>query len=158
MRFRVPSDVRSLLFGSEIASDYLQPHIGGDIALLQGIAKHLLETNAHDMSFIERHTEGFAAFAAQVSQASWSELEQQSGVTQAEMVRVAEQYARAKNVVIGWCMGAGKHDSGNPHPRHRVTTRWLAWTQRNAVRWISHSAWAAIFMAAIRTRREQVEC
>src|SRR5262249_34197878 len=31
--FHIPSDPRSLLFGSEIASLYVQPHIGGDIAM-----------------------------------------------------------------------------------------------------------------------------
>ena len=34
VNFRVPSDVRSLLFGTKVASLYVQPHIGGDIALL----------------------------------------------------------------------------------------------------------------------------
>src|SRR5262249_31204348 len=44
VNFRVPSDVWSLLFGTKIASLYIQPHIGGDIALLTGIAKILLES------------------------------------------------------------------------------------------------------------------
>ncbi|MEZ6044422.1 MAG: molybdopterin-dependent oxidoreductase [Planctomycetaceae bacterium] len=43
VNFRVPSDVRSMLFGSDIASTYIQPHIGGDMALLAGIAKNVLE-------------------------------------------------------------------------------------------------------------------
>ena len=34
VRFRVPSDVRSMLFGTSIADSYVQPHIGGDVALL----------------------------------------------------------------------------------------------------------------------------
>ncbi len=42
VNFSVPSDVRSLLFGSKIASLYVQPHIGGDIALLTGVAKVVL--------------------------------------------------------------------------------------------------------------------
>src|SRR3990172_4908305 len=33
VRFSVPSDVKSLFFGSNIASLYVQPHIGGDLAL-----------------------------------------------------------------------------------------------------------------------------
>ncbi|MFM6181219.1 MAG: hypothetical protein ACKPA8_06855, partial [Dolichospermum sp.] len=61
--FRVPSDVRSLLFGTDIASMYVQPHVGGDLALLTGIAKQVLELQSQDTSFIERHTEGFAEFA-----------------------------------------------------------------------------------------------
>ncbi len=48
MNFNVPSDVRSLLFGSKIASDYVQPHIGGDLALITGIAKDVLERHAQD--------------------------------------------------------------------------------------------------------------
>ncbi|MFM7868516.1 MAG: molybdopterin-dependent oxidoreductase, partial [Planctomycetaceae bacterium] len=57
--FRVPSDVRSLLFGSEIASDYVQPHVGGDLALLSGIAKEVLSRRAQDTRFIAEHTNGF---------------------------------------------------------------------------------------------------
>src|SRR6478609_4693689 len=41
VRFNVPSDVRSLLFGSRIATHYVQPHIGGDLAMLTGIAKRI---------------------------------------------------------------------------------------------------------------------
>src|SRR5262249_52977278 len=41
--FRVPSDWRSLLFGSQIASLYVQPHIAGDMALFTGVAKLLLD-------------------------------------------------------------------------------------------------------------------
>ncbi|MFN9789441.1 MAG: molybdopterin-dependent oxidoreductase, partial [Pirellulaceae bacterium] len=36
VRFKVPSDPWSLLFGTKIASHYVQPHIGGDLALLTG--------------------------------------------------------------------------------------------------------------------------
>src|SRR5688572_11256066 len=36
VNFSVPSDVLSLFFGTKIASLYVQPHIGGDLALLTG--------------------------------------------------------------------------------------------------------------------------
>src|SRR5947209_13160088 len=48
VNFSVPSDLWSLLFGSKIASLYVQPHIGGDIALLSGVAKAVLERGAAD--------------------------------------------------------------------------------------------------------------
>ncbi len=41
VNFAVPSDVRSLLFGTPIASRYVQPHIGGDLAMLTGVAKRI---------------------------------------------------------------------------------------------------------------------
>src|SRR5262245_34490687 len=40
--FSVPSDLWSLLFGTRIASLYVQPHVGGDVALLYGMSKRLL--------------------------------------------------------------------------------------------------------------------
>jgi hypothetical protein len=43
VNFRVPSDVRSLLFGSRTSDLYVQPHIGGDLALLTGLAKRVVE-------------------------------------------------------------------------------------------------------------------
>jgi anaerobic selenocysteine-containing dehydrogenase len=63
--FSVPSDIRSLLFGSEIASSYLQSHISGDIALFKGFAKSLLEleksdTEVRDKNFITNHTKNFS--------------------------------------------------------------------------------------------------
>ena len=39
VNFRVPSNPWSLLFGTQIATLYVQPHIGGDLALLTGVAK-----------------------------------------------------------------------------------------------------------------------
>ncbi len=39
--FNIPSRPLSLVLGSKIASRYLQPHIGGDLALLWGLAKHV---------------------------------------------------------------------------------------------------------------------
>ncbi len=112
VNFRVPSDVRSLFFGSKIASDYVQPHIGGDLALLMGVAKILLDKNAEDKKFIEQHTENFSEFARQVKQTRWEDIQKQSGVDRETIEQIAEQYLSAKNVVIGWCMGITHHLHG----------------------------------------------
>jgi molybdopterin-dependent oxidoreductase alpha subunit len=112
VNFSVPSDVRSLLFGSEIASLYLQPHIGGDIPLLLGIAKILLERGAIERGFIEQATDGFAEFASHLASLPLDMLEQESGVTRAEMAEAASIYAAAKNAVFGWTMGITHHRHG----------------------------------------------
>src|SRR5262249_39272830 len=85
VNFSVPSDVRSLLFGSKIASQYLQPHIGGDIALLLGIAKIVVEKNQVDRSFVDQATEGFGEFVEHLKSTSLDELASASGVSRAEM-------------------------------------------------------------------------
>ncbi|MBX3436652.1 MAG: FdhF/YdeP family oxidoreductase [Planctomycetaceae bacterium] len=112
VNFRVPSDVRSLLFGTEMASLYVQPHIGGDIALLTGVAKEVLARGAHDERFIANSTNGFADFAQQVEQTSWSEIERDSGVSRDVIVRIADLYVGSQNAVIGWAMGITHHLHG----------------------------------------------
>jgi molybdopterin-dependent oxidoreductase alpha subunit len=112
VNFSVPSNVRSLLFGSEIASLYVQPHIGGDIALLTGVARLLLERNQIDEPFIDQSTEGFAEFATRARAVPWEDIERQSGVGRGEIERMAELYAAARNVVFGWTMGITQHEHG----------------------------------------------
>jgi molybdopterin-dependent oxidoreductase alpha subunit len=112
VNFRVPSDVRSLLFGSRIASLYVQPHIGGDIALFLGVAKLLIERNQIDPGFISRATEGFDEFRRQVESTDWTSIEEASGVGRSDIEQIANRYAVAKNAVFGWTMGITHHTHG----------------------------------------------
>jgi molybdopterin-dependent oxidoreductase alpha subunit len=112
VNFRVPSDPWSLVFGTKIASLYVQPHIGGDLALLTGVAKHVLERGAEDGTFIENYTEDFDVFKRQVEATTWTEIEQSSGVSRETIAQLAEMYSTAKNAVIGWTMGITHHLHG----------------------------------------------
>ena len=112
VNFSVPSDLRSLLFGSKIASLYVQPHIGGDIALLTGVAKFVLEKNALDERFLSEATEGFEAYRTYVLGASWETIEQGSGVDRATIAKIAEMYIKAPSAVFGWTMGITHHEHG----------------------------------------------
>jgi molybdopterin-dependent oxidoreductase alpha subunit len=112
VNFRVPSDLRSLLFGTKIASLYVQPHIGGDIALLTGVAKAVLQRNAADAAFIAQATEGYADYERQVRSASWEAIVNGSGVERDRIEQIADLYARAKSAVFGWTMGITHHEHG----------------------------------------------
>ncbi len=74
VRFGVPSDWRSLLFGSSIASQYVQPHIGGDLAMLTGVAKRIVEMNAQDERFLLDHCLGWAELRARLASVTWDEI------------------------------------------------------------------------------------
>ena len=117
VRFNVPSDWRSLLFGSEIASQYLQPQIGGDIALLTGLAKLVLERGGHDREFIAGQTTGFEEFAARVSATEWPEIEAEAGVSRAEIEELARRFLSAQRVVLAWTMGITHHRHGTDNVR-----------------------------------------
>jgi molybdopterin-dependent oxidoreductase alpha subunit len=100
VNFRVPSDPRSMLFGSEIASLYVQPDIGGDLALLTGIAKRIVELGATDETFLRESCLGWPELESRLRSLDWSDICQRSGVTKADIDKIAERYARAKNAVF----------------------------------------------------------
>ncbi len=115
--FHVPSDPLSLMFGSEIASSYLQPNIGGDVALASGIAKTLFELsdtqpNVLHREFIESATLNFESYERFIREMTWEEIETQSGLKQNEIRETALQYAKADNVVFAWAMGLTHHAHG----------------------------------------------
>jgi molybdopterin-dependent oxidoreductase alpha subunit len=112
VRFSVPSDVRSLLFGSEIASQYVQPHIGGDLALLTGIAKRIVEISEYDKRFLDDHCQGWPELKTHLERLSWDEIIAKSGVARDEINAVADRYAAARNAVFSWTMGITHHAHG----------------------------------------------
>jgi molybdopterin-dependent oxidoreductase alpha subunit len=113
VRFRVPSDWKSMLLGdNKIATDYVQPNIGGDIALFQGIAKELIENENIDKQFIEKHTNGFEIFAHEIRKTPWDNITLSSGVNRPQIKRLAKLYKDAKNVVFTWSMGITQHVHG----------------------------------------------
>lgn len=125
VNFSVPSDLRSLFFGTEIASLYIRPHIGGDIALFTGLAKVLLERGLVDAEFIAAHTEGFDAYAEQVWHTGWDTIEQGSGVERATIERMADMYASSRRTIFGWCMGITHHEHGVQNVHAIVNTALL---------------------------------
>jgi molybdopterin-dependent oxidoreductase alpha subunit len=112
VNFGSPGDVRSLLFGSEIASLYVQPHIGGDLALLTGVAKRIDEMGAIDAPFLEQHCTGWPELANRLRSVPWEEICAKSGVSRDEITAIAEVYAGSRNVVFAWTMGITHHTHG----------------------------------------------
>jgi molybdopterin-dependent oxidoreductase alpha subunit len=107
--------------GTAISSHYYQVLVGGDLAALTGICKHLLDAEAADPGkvldrrFIDEHTDGFDAFAAQANAADWPTIERESGLSRDQLHEAAEVYRAAKNVIACWAMGLTQH-------KHAVAT------------------------------------
>jgi molybdopterin-dependent oxidoreductase alpha subunit len=110
--FRIPSDPRSLLFGSKIATKTVQPHTGGDLALLTGIAKSLLLSGDADLAFLARHTTGTQAFLDSLEAIEWKDIEAQSGLTRDVVEGLAADYVSSKNTIFAWAMGVTHHLHG----------------------------------------------
>ncbi len=112
VKFRIPSDMRSLFFGTKIASHYVQPHIGGDLALLWGIAKRVDELGAIDQRFLESYCNGSDAWLAALRSMSWEEIYAKSGIDANQIDELARLYAASERTVFSWTMGITHHTHG----------------------------------------------
>ncbi|MQB44718.1 FdhF/YdeP family oxidoreductase [Rhizobium sp. ICMP 5592] len=118
-RFADPqSPVEMGTFSStRIASSYYQVKIGGDAAALKGIMKAVLalaevSPDAIDHAFIAEHTNGFDALTADLKQTEWADIERVSGLTRADLERVADAYVKSKATIIPYGMGITQHAKG----------------------------------------------
>ncbi|HEY0916425.1 MAG TPA: FdhF/YdeP family oxidoreductase [Solimonas sp.] len=116
-RFAHPQSVVEMGTGTStrIASHYYQPRIGGDLAAVTGIIKHLLACDAVDAEFIATHTTGFEQLRQDIAALDWAEVEQSSGLSRSQMEQAAEIYRDAKAVICCWGMGITQH-------KHSVAT------------------------------------
>lgn len=115
-RFKHPQEVfRILGQGTELADLFLQVRINGDVALLKGIMKEVLEEEARrpgevlDRKFIEEKTAGFEDFASGLKEAGWDELVEQSGISREEMRACAQVFIRSDRTIVCWAMGLTQH-------------------------------------------------
>lgn len=123
-RFTDPQNVIEMATYSStpIASTYYQVKAGGDAAALKGIAKALLQLdetqgNAVDHAFIAEHTEGFAAFAADLAATRWEAIEAESGLARRDLEQVAAAYAKSNATIVTYGMGITQHNKGTANVR-----------------------------------------
>ncbi|KQQ49223.1 CbbBc protein [Pseudomonas sp. Leaf127] len=126
-RFQHPQHPLEMLTNSDKPTNtaYLRPALGGDMALLRGMAKFLLQwereaqaSNSEpvfDHTFLNEHTHGLLDYLAVVDDTPWSVLVEQSGLPMEDIERAARMYAKGKNVIMCWAMGITQH-------RHSVAT------------------------------------
>jgi molybdopterin-dependent oxidoreductase alpha subunit len=112
VRFRLPSDWRSFVFGSNVSDVYLQPHVGGDVALFTALLKGVIEAGGVDRTFVDAHTSGWDALAAAVDAASWDELVERAGVSRADVDRAVALLCAARRGILCWAMGLTQHAHG----------------------------------------------
>ena len=117
MRYWVPSNVESAIFGTKITDRHFPINVGGDVPFLNGVLKHMTENGWVDRSFIEQHTVGFEDAAATVASQSWEELERRSGASRQDMLDLARMLGEARNAVLIWSMGVTQHEFGEDNVR-----------------------------------------
>jgi assimilatory nitrate reductase catalytic subunit len=89
----------------------LKPHT--DIALMNGMARILIDENLIDRAYIDRHTEGFTELSAFL-QKEWpvERAAAVTGLTAEGIAHVARVYGRARAGFLAWTMGVNHSTQG----------------------------------------------
>ena len=113
VRFGLPKSPKSLIIGGdEIASHYLQPHIGSDVGVLKGIAKAVVNSGGIANEFVDQYTEDYEPFLADINRTSWLEIESVTGIPKSDFKLIGKVYQQSKNTVFAWGMGITHHRHG----------------------------------------------
>ncbi|MGC4043663.1 MAG: FdhF/YdeP family oxidoreductase [Armatimonas sp.] len=94
-----------------LAKVFLPVTINGDIALMKGLMKVILEAGAEDREFIDAHTHGFEALKADIDNTSWPEICKGSGLTEAQIREAAQIAIESKATICCWAMGLTQHEN-----------------------------------------------
>ncbi|HEY1608212.1 MAG TPA: FdhF/YdeP family oxidoreductase [Paraburkholderia sp.] len=120
-RFASPQHALDMLSpnGTKISSVFIRPKVGGDFALIKGVAKRVVELDdtmlaaggerVLDVDFIAEHTVGFDAFAADLRAESWATIVAEAGVPHEEILKLADIYVKGRAVISTWGMGLTQH-------------------------------------------------
>jgi molybdopterin-dependent oxidoreductase alpha subunit len=101
--------------GTELADVHLPVRINGDVALIKGLCRAMLEAEKKnpgkvlDRDFIARHTQGIDAFIADIVATSWASIETASGVKAADIRKAAAIAIEANSTICCWAMGLTQH-------------------------------------------------
>jgi oxidoreductase alpha (molybdopterin) subunit len=101
--------------GVPIADLHLPVRVGGDMAVLKGIMKVMLERerespgSVFDNDFISQKTSGFDEFVESIDHVGWDEITYGSGLTRGEITAAAEMIIASPTMVTCWAMGITQH-------------------------------------------------
>ena len=100
---------------TKLADVHLPVRIGGDMAVLKGLMKTMLQGEREkpgtvfDHEFIREKTQGYDELIAQLDSTSWEDIIRSSGLTHEQIGRAAGMIMAARRFVTCWAMGVTQH-------------------------------------------------
>jgi molybdopterin-dependent oxidoreductase alpha subunit len=123
-RFQAPQNPVEMvtLTSTPISSSLHQVRVGGDVAVLKGLMKALVETDelrrsTHDIElldwdFIRGHPVGIDVLIADLKATRWEDIERQSGLARGAIEATANVYIKAERAIMVYGMGLTQHRHG----------------------------------------------
>lgn len=101
--------------GTPLADLHLPIRIGGDMAVLKGLMKIMLEReraspgSVFDQEFIAAKTSGYEEFVATLDATNWDDIIIGSGLSHEQIEKAAEMIIASPTMVSCWAMGVTQH-------------------------------------------------
>ncbi|UCD08893.1 MAG: formate dehydrogenase subunit alpha [Dehalococcoidales bacterium] len=96
----------------EFAQTWLKPRIGSDTALINGIAKTILDNKTYDEEFVTRRTDNFDDYSGVLSKYSPEYVENITGVPKKDLQLAAKTYSEVKTASIVYGTGITQQRRG----------------------------------------------
>ncbi len=94
------------------ARKWLRPHLGTDVAWINGLMHVIIAENRYDKAFVEKRTMGFDLLRKTVETYTPERVEKITGIPAPDLIAAARIYADAKPASILYCMGITQHTTG----------------------------------------------
>lgn len=116
MRYKNPQKVKGIVGrGTDLADQFMQVRLGGDMALMQAVSKRVLDAEAAspgtvlDHQFLAEHCDGLEELKAHLATLDEAAVLKATGLRTEEIDELADRYLRAGKVIITWAMGITQH-------------------------------------------------
>jgi formate dehydrogenase alpha subunit len=96
---------------AELATLWLRPKPGTDLAWINGLIHIIIEENLLDTNFIKERTEGFEELKASIDDFTPSKVSKITGIPEKDLIRAAHIYAQDR-ASIYYAMGITQHSHG----------------------------------------------
>ncbi|MCI0887021.1 MAG: formate dehydrogenase subunit alpha [Chloroflexi bacterium] len=112
----------------DFAEIWMRPRPGTDVALLNGMAKVILDEGLADFDFIENRTEGFDEWRETVDKYNLEYVEQITGVPADDIAQAARIYAKPafSGSCLIWGMGITQHTNGTANAHGLLNLSFVA--------------------------------
>ncbi|MFB9980464.1 FdhF/YdeP family oxidoreductase [Mesorhizobium kowhaii] len=123
-RFQSPQSPIEMatLTSTPISAKLYQVRVGGDVAVVKGLMKVLMEADDAaragelpailDWDFIKGHTTGIEALTANLRATRWEDIVSQSGLARDDIEYAARAYMQAERAIVVYGMGITQHRRG----------------------------------------------
>ncbi|MCK9376015.1 MAG: formate dehydrogenase subunit alpha [Syntrophobacterales bacterium] len=97
---------------AQLANLHVQQNLGTDVALINGLMHVIYKNGWHNQAFIESRTENFPALVEMIEPFTPERTEAITGVAAADILKIAEWYAKSETSAIVYVLGITQHTTG----------------------------------------------